>query len=122
MSLTPTGPLTVPPMTLRDMLAASTTFQSLVRAATSAAALAYIYTWGRMNPVPTRPFAVVSLEDYTPQTLSGGTRDWTQPTGRLEVQLEIPGVWHGIVDSAAGSPRASRLETACKERAFLSQR
>jgi hypothetical protein len=47
---------------------------------------------------------VCSLEDYTPQNLSGGTRDWTQPKGRLDLQLEIPVIWHGVVASASGSP------------------
>jgi hypothetical protein len=98
MALTPTGVLSRPNFKLRSMLAQCATVQSLLKAATAAAALALILDEG-VSGESDRPFIYVTSPEDSPQVMAGGTRTYFKPHGRLSAHIEVPRVWTGAVTS-----------------------
>lgn len=89
MTVTPAGILSTPDAKLRDLLAASATFQTWVGAENAEAAKAHIHLTAVMEP--TRPFALIALADGGPWNygaVSGGGRQHFLPSGSLILHLE----------------------------------
>ena len=93
MAVAATGPISLPLANLRALIAASSSFQTWVGAASAAEALASIYQVGVDKGDYTRPFALVRHTNpgaLTHESLAGGARNHFAPAGEgsLEVVFE----------------------------------
>ena len=98
-ALTPTGDMTNAEEALRDLLAASSTFQAWVEAEDAAAAEARIYI--DVEASPTRPCACVRFDDPADsrsRAVAGGSRQWFLGSGTLGVLFEA------VVDDTLDDP------------------
>jgi len=90
MSITPTGPYSIPLAKLREHIAASATFQARLGVTTAAAALHKIIGSPREGDDldDLRPFACVSFgDDWDYQTNGGGARNEFAHTGSLTLYV-----------------------------------
>ena len=94
MATAPTGVMSLPKHGLRDMLAASATFQEFVGAVDSAEASVFIKVGYASFPADADPgpIAVVDNEDGSPDwsLLADGASNVLWPRGRLKLYLRAP--------------------------------
>jgi hypothetical protein len=83
---TATGPLAVPAVKLRQLIAATPEFQAWVGAADATEAEASIHIGGVVSPV--RPFVVIRIDAFDALRYAGGARSWFLPRGALRVLWE----------------------------------
>lgn len=89
MSVTATGPLSVPLDLLADMIAASTTFQDWVDAGDAAEAAANVYLCADDPATMTRPFAlIVCGNDFGLSSIAGGSSYTFREYGSIGVIFE----------------------------------
>lgn len=90
MAVTPSNGLSLVLSRAQALIAASSTFQTWVGAASAAAALARVHLVTGGDGVPTRPFAAVSWrpQGYTLEAVSGGSGHVYQESGAVEVLFE----------------------------------
>lgn len=85
-TVTYTGPLTLPLSDLRTLIAATSEFQTFVGAANATEAAESIHIGGVASP--TRPFVLLSLEAFEAQRYAMGARDWFLLNGAVRVMFE----------------------------------
>jgi len=99
--VTPTGMLSLPIENLRILLAASTTFQTLVNAGDAAAAKPYVYV-DSIDESVSRPFALVSDQAWNLSLVGQGAVNAFDEGGVLLLEIQA-GVGDAYEDDGAGN-------------------